>query len=188
MLYGVTPYLAVTYNEAVIKEYYKTTLVKANKVRAKVAFMRYELVSSSLDYRLRIYPNGLSKTYKNNLAYIELQPEQMDYKANEDTGGIQHIMMTFTLPKQIIADLSDESDVVFICRELIDDKSKEYMPTPATDGEFRYYAIRRPGTKGLVKGDANGEEIYESTTYRTRFGKCRRIGTLMNLEDPKLWI
>ena len=32
--------------------------------------------------------------------------------------------MTFTLPKQIIADLSDESDILFICRELIDDKSK----------------------------------------------------------------
>ena len=187
MMYGIVPYLAISYDEATIKEYYKTTITKAKKIRTKVAFKRFELVSSRLDYRLRVYPKGFKSIYKNNKAYIELRPNEMDYKNNDEFGGIKHILMTFDLPQQLIDDLGDESEIMFICRELINSKSDQYMPTPASNGEFRYYAIRRPGTKGYVKGNAYGESIYESNTYRARFGKIRRMGKLSQLEDQNYW-
>jgi hypothetical protein len=76
---------------------------------------------------------------------------------------------------------------MFICRELINTSTGQYMPMPASDGEFRFYAVRRPGTKGFVKGNAYGETVYESNTYRARYGKDRRMGKLGELEDIKLW-
>jgi hypothetical protein len=95
--------------------------------------------------------------------------------------------MTSNLPKQLCDDLGDKSEIMFICRELISSRSDQYMPTPASDGKFRYYAIRRPGTKGMIKGSAYGEEVYESNTYSTRYGKTRGMGKLNQLEDLNYW-
>jgi hypothetical protein len=79
LMYGIVPYLAVTYDEKNIKENYKVKIVKANKVRVKVDVKRFELVSSRLDYRLRVYLYGFNSIYKNNKPYIELRPNDMDY-------------------------------------------------------------------------------------------------------------
>ena len=187
IMYGIVPYLAVTYDKSTIKDYYKTIITKATKIRAKVAFKRFELVSSRLDYRLRVYPNGFKSIYKDNKPYVELRPNEMDYTNNDEFGGIKHILMTFDLPQILIDDLGDESEIMFLCRELINTKTDQFMPMPSSDGEFRFYAVRRPGTKGFVKGNAYGESVYESNTYRTRYGKDRRMGKLKQLEDPKFW-
>ena len=131
---------------------------------------------------------GFKAKYRENKAYVELRPNEIDYKQHDEFGGIKHILMTFNLPKKLSNDMTDDSEVMFICRELINSKSGQYMPMPDEDGKFRYYAIRRPGTKGFYQTqNVYHETVQSSNQYRSRFGKIRRMGRIDELEDPAYW-
>jgi len=165
----------------------KTTITKATVIKARVTFKRFELVTSRLDYRMRIYPNGLDALYKNNKKYIEIRPNALDYINEDELGGIKGIKMQFNLAKNITDILNEKSEIIFICRQLMNSSNKNFIPTTDAGGEFRYYAVRRKGTKGYHYNPAYGGAVEETNASQKSDGKHRVIGTIMQIENGHFW-
>ncbi|MFV1984800.1 MAG: toxin VasX [Thiohalomonadales bacterium] len=190
LLHGLKIAMGAKYDlddNVVVANGMKTTITKATVIKARVTFKRFELVSSRLDYRMRIYPNGLDALYKNNKKYIEIRPNALDYINEDELGGIKGIKMQFNLAANVTNTMNEKSEIIFICRQLMNISTGNFVPTTDAGGEFRYYAVRRKGTKGYHYNTAYGGAVEETSASQKLDGKHRVIGTIMQIENSHFW-
>jgi len=136
---------------------------------------------------MRIYPNDLYVLHKNNKKYIEIRSNALDYINGDELGGIKGIKMQFNLAASITKIMNEKSEIIFICRQLMNISTGNFIPTTDAGGEFRYYAVRRKGTKGYHYNQAYGGAVEETSASQKSDGKHRVIGTITQIENSHFW-
>jgi len=164
-----------------------TQVMVANAVRVTVDFRQFDFITSTFDYRLQVYPGGLSDFP------IDLAPEEANYSEHDALGGVRSLRLNYHLPEALRARLTERSEILSVSRLSLGGAGEaganmqRYTPVDSLHGEARYLAARQPAV--WVSGNCDphlvtGPCAMDETQL---YGRGRMAGTLKEITDPKAW-